>query len=83
MSIIGEFESLLNRQPWSDGALGTQVDPELFHPLKGGSTADAKRICKRCDVREQCLQFALENHERWGIWGGLSERQRRRLGRSA
>ena len=51
---------------------------EAFFPEKGGSTRDAKQVCARCEVREQCLQWAIEHDERFGIWGGLSERERRR-----
>jgi WhiB family redox-sensing transcriptional regulator len=60
-----------------------QADPETFFPEKGGSTREAKRICAQCTVREQCLDYALEHDERFGIWGGLSERERRRLRRIA
>lgn len=65
---------------WHDLAICTQTDPELFHPEKGGSGAkEAKKICASCPVRLQCLQHALDNDEKYGIWGGLSERERRRL----
>ncbi|MTE22749.1 WhiB family transcriptional regulator [Microbacterium sp. ZXX196] len=67
---------------WQSEALCSQTDPEAFFPEKGGSTRDAKRICDSCDVRAQCLEYALENDERFGIWGGLSERERRRLKRA-
>jgi len=52
---------------------------DVFFPDKGGTTREAKRICAGCPVREPCLQYALDNDERYGVWGGLSERQRRRL----
>ncbi len=68
---------------WQTDALCAQTDPEAFFPEKGGSTRDAKRICSSCDVRSQCLEYALGNDERFGIWGGLSERERRRLKRHA
>ncbi len=68
---------------WQADALCAQVDPEAFFPEKGGSTRDAKRICAACDVRAECLEYALQNDERFGIWGGLSERERRRLRRGA
>jgi WhiB family redox-sensing transcriptional regulator len=71
------------RETWQDLALCAQTDPEAFFPEKGGSTREAKRICSACDVRQDCLEFALGNDERFGIWGGLSERERRRLRRSA
>lgn len=68
---------------WKDRALCAQTDPEAFFPEKGGSTRDAKRVCSGCEVRAECLSFALSNDERFGIWGGLSERERRRLKRCA
>ena len=68
---------------WQDRALCAQTDPEAFFPEKGGSTREAKRICASCEVRAECLEFALQNDERFGIWGGLSERERRRLKRRA
>lgn len=69
-------------QHWRDSALCAQVDTEMFFPEKGGSTREAKRICATCDVRAQCLQYALDGEERFGIWGGKSERERRRLNRA-
>jgi WhiB family transcriptional regulator, redox-sensing transcriptional regulator len=68
---------------WHDRALCAQTDPEAFFPEKGGSTREAKKICTGCEVRSECLSYALANDERFGIWGGLSERERRRLKRSA
>lgn len=66
---------------WQDQALCAQTDPEAFFPEKGGSTREAKRICAVCDVRSECLEYALAHDERFGIWGGLSERERRKLKR--
>lgn len=66
-------------QEWQEQALCAETDPEAFFPDKGGSTREAKRICQACGVRDECLEYALENDERFGIWGGLSERERRRL----
>ncbi len=68
---------------WQNDALCAQTDPEAFFPEKGGSTREAKHICSTCSVRDECLEYALLNDERFGIWGGLSERERRRLKRSA
>jgi len=73
-------ESLLS---WQDRALCAQTDPEAFFPEKGGSTREAKRVCGGCEVRSECLDYALANDERFGIWGGLSERERRRLKKAA
>ncbi|MGO1320102.1 MAG: WhiB family transcriptional regulator [Galactobacter sp.] len=68
---------------WQTEALCAQTDPEAFFPEKGGSTRDAKKVCSSCTVRQECLDYALDNDERFGIWGGLSERERRRLRKRA
>lgn len=70
---------LFEDQPWAVDALCAQTDPEAFFPEKGGSTKEGKRICMQCEVRAECLIYALDHDERFGIWGGLSERERRRL----
>jgi WhiB family transcriptional regulator, redox-sensing transcriptional regulator len=72
-----------DEQGWQENALCAETDPEAFFPEKGGSTREAKKICTGCEVRAECLEFALANDERFGIWGGLSERERRRLRRRA
>ncbi len=66
---------------WQEQSLCAQTDPEAFFPEKGGSTREAKRICVGCEVKSECLEYALAHDERFGIWGGLSERERRRLKR--
>ena len=73
----------LNELSWQERALCAQTDPEAFFPEKGGSTREAKRVCLACEVRAECLEYALTHDERFGIWGGLSERERRRLRRAA
>jgi WhiB family redox-sensing transcriptional regulator len=72
-----------NAPAWQSDALCAQTDPEAFFPEKGGSTRDAKKICASCEVRAPCLEYALQNDERFGIWGGLSERERRKLRKHA
>jgi len=64
---------------WRADALCAQTDPDAFFPDKGGSTRAAKQICGECDVRAQCLEWALAHDERFGIWGGASERERRKM----
>ncbi|GGC66277.1 hypothetical protein GCM10011410_18560 [Hoyosella rhizosphaerae] len=84
LSLVGAgFDQLFEavQEEWQDRALCAQTDPEAFFPEKGGSTREAKRICLGCEVRDECLEYALANDERFGIWGGLSERERRRLKR--
>lgn len=78
-----EFDVDDNALAWQADALCAQTDPEAFFPEKGGSTRDAKKICTTCEVKAECLEYALQNDERFGIWGGLSERERRKLRRRA
>jgi len=66
-------------QPWASQALCAQTDPESFFPEKGGSTREAKKVCAQCFVQAECLDWALTTNERFGIWGGLSERERRKV----
>lgn len=68
---------------WADFALCAEVDPEIFFPEKGGSTLWAKRVCTSCPVTALCLDYALKHGERYGIWGGKSERERRAMRRRA
>lgn len=66
---------------WFDSGLCAQTDPELFFPEKGASNAAGKRICRACPFTAECLAWALETDQRHGIWGGLSETERRPLAR--
>jgi len=66
-------------QPWASDALCAQTDPESFFPDKGGSTREAKKVCAQCFVQAECLDWALTTNEKFGIWGGLSERERRAI----
>ena len=78
---VGPARPAITDDQWQERALCAQTDPEAFFPEKGGSTREAKRICLGCEVRDACLEYALAHDERFGIWGGLSERERRRLKR--
>ncbi|MGP3952618.1 WhiB family transcriptional regulator [Streptomyces sp. 7N604] len=69
------------REPDWEQALCAQTGPEFFFPEAGGSTREAKRVCLACEERAQCLEYALVNDERYGVWGGLSEKERARLRR--
>ncbi|WP_462188318.1 MULTISPECIES: WhiB family transcriptional regulator [unclassified Frankia] len=80
---LGMGDLLGEAMEWQERALCAQTDPEAFFPEKGGSTREAKRICSGCEVRAECLEYALENDERFGIWGGMSERERRKQRRRA
>ncbi len=70
-------------QPWYKRAACLGADADAFFPEKGGTTRAAKRICAPCTVQTECLAYALANDERFGVWGGLTERERRRLKRRA
>ena len=66
---------------WRDLALCAFTDPDISYPDKGESPRTAKKVCSTCEVRAECLQDALDHHEQFGVWGGLSERERRVLAR--
>lgn len=72
-----------DEEKWQERALCAETDPEAFFPEKGGSTRMAVQVCMSCDVREDCLRAALARDERFGVWGGMTERQRRKLQRTA
>lgn len=70
--------------PRIEGALCAQVDPELFFPHPSATQRDvdaAKLVCDRCPARQECLLWALQHREREGIWGGMTTRERDKLGR--
>lgn len=64
---------------WATSGLCAQSDPESFFPERGHAAEAAKKVCATCPVQELCLDYALVNGEQYGIWGGLSERERRLL----
>src|SRR5437773_1422965 len=80
--ITTAIESDVEVRGWQDYANCLGVDPDLFFPERGASTREAKEVCRGCVVREDCLEYALTNGEKFGIWGGMSERERRRLRRA-
>ena len=71
---------------WHEHAACRDTDPDLFFPESRGAQANliaaqAKQVCARCQVRASCLETALANHERFGVWGGTTARERMRLQR--
>ncbi len=64
---------------WQDLANCRGADPDLFFPQRGASTRTAKGICRECQVRAECLEFAIVSSEKFGIWGMMSERERRKI----
>lgn len=73
------IRDLIGAPEWQERAQCAGTDTEAFYPEMGGSGVDAKRICARCEVRKECLDYALSRAEAHGIWGGTSERERRRM----
>jgi WhiB family redox-sensing transcriptional regulator len=67
---------------WQTKANCMGVDPDLFFPERGASTREAKEVCRGCVVKDECLEYAIANGEKFGIWGGMSERERRRVRRA-
>lgn len=79
MSIIGELFRITNGE-WTQEALCREVgETNLWFPDKGESSREARRVCLGCPVRVECLQYALDNNEHWGIFGGFTERDRKKL----
>jgi WhiB family redox-sensing transcriptional regulator len=66
---------------WMSEAACQGVDSDLFFPERGDDLSGAKAVCRQCPVREDCLEHALVNREHYGIWGGMSERERKRIRR--
>jgi WhiB family redox-sensing transcriptional regulator len=64
---------------WQAEAACRGIDPELFFPERGGDTDTPKRVCAKCPVRGECLEHALRYRERWGVWGGASDKERRSI----
>lgn len=81
------FTDLAPVRDWRDVAACRDTDPDLFFPV--GSTGlaaqqivAAKAVCDVCPAKEPCLQFAIENNQDSGVWGGTSEDERRKLRRA-
>jgi WhiB family redox-sensing transcriptional regulator len=71
---------------WRNDAACLDENPELFFPIGTTGpailqTEEAKQVCRRCHVRQQCLEWALETDQDHGVWGGMSEDERRALKR--
>lgn len=64
---------------WQERANCLGLDPDLFFPERGASTKEAKEVCRGCEVKVECLEFALKEREKSGIWGGLTEQERNRV----
>jgi len=75
---MNEEEKLMNAT-WRQKAACQGLDPDIFYPVSEDDADEAKEICAQCGVRQVCLEFALTQRERDGVWGGLTDRERRRV----
>jgi WhiB family redox-sensing transcriptional regulator len=81
--VFTQLLEMMNGQDlaWQDLSNCRGADPDLFFPERGASTRTAKGICRECSVKNECLEFAIVSSEKFGIWGGMSERERRKIRR--
>ena len=77
MPALAIADVLFERPAWHSEAACTGLDVDLFFPNRGEPSEPAKAVCAGCAAREPCLDFALTSTEKFGIWGGESERSRR------
>ena len=66
---------------WQERSACFGIDPDVFFPISEEEAGPALAFCSACTIRSECLSWALKNGERYGVWGGLTEQQRRRLTR--
>lgn len=64
---------------WQERGLCRQTDPGLFFPLLGEGVREAKKICGGCEVKDTCLEYALQRDEGYGVWGGYSTAEREQI----
>ena len=81
MDLHTDLAEFLDIPAWYKDANCKGINQDDFFPERGSSTVIAKKICSECKVKELCLEYAVERKERFGIWGGKSERERRAIRR--
>lgn len=64
---------------WRQRGACRGLDPDVFYPVSEEDAGEAKSVCSTCSVREPCLEYALSNREADGVWGGATEKERRRM----
>jgi WhiB family redox-sensing transcriptional regulator len=74
-----EREAETEQRPWVLDSACRGLDSAMFFPGQDGDAEPALLVCSGCAVRDECLDFAVETRQRYGIWGGTTERQRRRI----
>jgi WhiB family redox-sensing transcriptional regulator len=79
-SAHGGYDTAADQRDWVDSAVCAQTDPDMFYPEgKGFTGAKAQAVCRTCPVMIQCLDWALEHDERFGVWGGMTGDERAQL----
>lgn len=80
-TLLSDLVDMATETSWMSWGLCAEADPELWFPKVGEPLRPARKICGDCPVREECLEYALDNDMQAGIWGGLTLRERRRVKR--
>jgi len=75
------IEYIMKGSGWIEKAKCRGTDPDLFFPERGESTKEAKSVCRDCPIKRECLEYAVQGVEKFGIWGEMSERERRTVRR--
>ncbi len=85
MDLVAEFARLLGgyEGSWQNQALCRDMDTNMFFPDRGSSGKKALKVCKKCPVQFECLEWALETEQRHGIWGGKTATERKNIRRFA
>lgn len=68
-------------EEWKLDGVCRTVDPDMWFPEPPNSGFQAKKLCVRCPVKDECLDYAMTNNEKFGVWGGLSAHERKKLRR--
>ena len=76
ISMDGFWDREFTPAPFMEDAVCKNADPIIFFVNKGDTGIEAKKLCEKCPVKQACLDFAIETHERFGIWGGMNFRER-------
>jgi WhiB family redox-sensing transcriptional regulator len=75
----GRTHPSIDDDHWREQAACLGIDPQVFYPADDDEAEQARAICANCEVRVECLEYALARREKDGVWGGATERDRRRI----
>ena len=74
-------ESRFTSEDWKLDGVCRTIDPDLWFPEGSSTGYAAKKMCRRCPVMDECLRYALDNNEQYGVWGGMGSSERRNMRR--